>query len=607
MKTLWLLACLAAAALATGAAAVTGEVAAKCPRGQEKTTIAGKSSCRPAASVLPKPRRGDGLAPLLQLALDPVWGETRDGPETLTELVGPETERAVEQAIPRALARMKTLGGRRVLSAVSAATAKCKYSRDLPVTSDSYKEDLGGGAEFEVQTRTGPEGATASLGVTIPQDGGKSVRIRVDLGLCAGERLEVDSCPTVQGVVDGSDNNDGTITVEQLEDGEVVSAQTTKVKIETKLRGQVEDDAKLDSLAIDRVESYNTSVSYGRWLGAEQRITIRRQARVDMRTGRYEPGTGQLDIQQSFHGVLSFLVNESAARAAAIAAAQKASDEAWSAFADEAIKKYRERERNGWQKPNACAKLEFTPKSNTLRVHRGQRGAFSGTVRAEQGGTPEGIWKLTARKRLAVRPSGGRASKLKFDYRVEQDGNVSATFRVTSKAGVADGTWEQGERKLPKRVVGTFSGKTGPNGHYSWSGTIRFLRDPERSEPSSAIYAIENAVFTVTYDVSGTHEGCTGRSESSGSLGRQREGQLRISPEPAGRRGHFYAIALALTAPPGTITVTCGGVTLPPQPWVAVAVFTSIPGTYYSDLKTFSGTNSPVGQVSFTWDLRGST
>jgi hypothetical protein len=597
---------LLAAVVAGGATAQsTAPAAKKCPRGKAKVTIAGKSSCRPLASVLPRRRTGNGLAPVLRLALEPTWGETRNGPATLTQLVGPETKRAIDASIPRLLARLKTLGGGRFLaSAHRAAAAKCKSTRTLPVTSQAFKEDLGAGATLEAEMRSGPDGVTMSIGMTIPLPAAKAVRITVDLGLCSGERLEVDSCPTAQGVVEGRDNNEGTIKIEQLEDGAVVEAQTTKIKVETKLRGQVGDDAKLESIKIDRLETYNTSIDYGRWFGVEQRMTVRREGTIAMPSGKYV-GTGNLDIQQSFHGLLSFLVNESAARAAAIAEARKASDDAWSAFVDEVIKKYRERENNGWQKPDACAKVEFTPKSNTLRVIAGQRGQFSGTVRAQRGGTPEGVWKLTARKRLEVSPAAARASKQTFRYRVERDGGVAATFRVTSKAGLAAPTWEQGERKLPRRITGSFTGRTGPNGAYSWSGTIAFVRDPDRSSPLFAVYAVENVVFTVTYVVA--ENGCSGRSESRATLGRQSPAaSLLLSPNPDRRRRHRYMMSVALTAPLGQIAVTCAGVTLQPRPWTAVAILTTVPNAFDSDLKSFSGTNGLPG-ASFTWSLRGTT
>ena len=230
------------------------------------------------------------------------------------------------------------------------------------------------------------------------------MRITVDLGLCAGERLEVESCPTAQGIVQGSDNNDGTIKVEQLEGGSVVESQVTKISVVTKLRGEVGTNAKLKTIEIDRTETYDTSIDYGRWLGVGQRANIRRTATISMPSGQYLAGTGSLDVQQSFRGLLSFLVNTSAAREAAIASWRRTSDESWSKFVDEAIKKYRERE-TAWQKP-VCAELAFAPRSNTLRVRRGQQGLFTGTVRATRGGNAEGEWRITARRNLGLRLAG---------------------------------------------------------------------------------------------------------------------------------------------------------------------------------------------------------
>ena len=591
-----------AALLAGGAtAAPTGQTAKKCPRGKARVTIAGKSSCKPLASVLPRRRAGNGLAPALRPALSPTWGETRNGPKTLAELVGLDSQRAVEEAIPRALARLKTLGSGRFALAVSATAAKCKYARTLPTTSETFKEDLGAGAKLEATMRTGADGATMSLGLTIPKAGGSAVRITVDLGLCSGERLEVDSCPTAQGVVEGSDNSDGTIKVEQLEDGGVVESTTTKVKVETKLRGQVGDDAKLDSIAINRSETYNTLIDYGRWFGAQQSLTVQRTGTIAMPSGRYT-GTGSLDIQQKFTGPLSFLVNESAARAAAIAAAQKASDEAWSGFVDEVVKKYNEREKNGWHKANQCAEIDFTPRSNSIKVSPGQTGHFSGSVRAKRGGAPVGNWTLIDYKRLTVTPKSGRGATLRFNYRVVGDGNVSASFRLKSKAGLASGVWEQGGQKLPRRIAGSFSGSSG-EGRYSWQGTITFVRVPERSSVLYAWYDVEKVSFSVTYLV--RDFGCSGRSTATGSSGRQQSAYLLLVPKPDARGRHRYEMTGAFRTAASTISVTCAGITMT-QPWQGVASIVSVPNTFYSDLKTFSGTNNVGGGATYTWDLHAS-
>ena len=298
-----LIACLATAVLASGAAAeTTAHAAKKCPKGKARVTIAGKTSCVARAAVLPKRRTGDGLAPVLRQSLEPAWGETRDGPKTLTQLVGADRKSTVDQALPRALARFRSVGRGRVTAMVGKAAAACKYTQVLPVTSESYSEDLGGGARMEAQMRTGPNGATMSLSVTIPTPSGRAVRITVDLGLCAGERLEVDSCPTAQGIVQGSDNNDGTIKVEQLEDGAVVESQVTKLNVVTKLRGEVGTDAKLKFVEIERTETYDTSIDYGRWLGVGQRINVRRTATVSMPGGQYLVRAGSLDASNRSAG-----------------------------------------------------------------------------------------------------------------------------------------------------------------------------------------------------------------------------------------------------------------------------------------------------------------
>ena len=125
-------------------------------------TIAGKTACRPAAQVVPRRRAGNGLAPALRTGLDPTWGETREGPKTLTELVGTETTRSIEATITRALERFEGQGRGRFLSAERAA-AGCSSTQILPETSAGYREAVEGGGEFSVQMTTGAAGANLSM------------------------------------------------------------------------------------------------------------------------------------------------------------------------------------------------------------------------------------------------------------------------------------------------------------------------------------------------------------------------------------------------------------------------------------------------------------
>jgi len=443
--------------------------------------------------------------------------------------------------------------------------------------------------------------------MTAPLPGGRAVRISVDLGMCNGERLEVDSCPTAQGVVQGSDNTDGTITVDQFEDGALVESQSTKVHIATKLRGEVGDDAKLKTLDIERTESYDTSLDYGRWLGVGQKISIRRTATISMPTGQYSSGTGSVDVQQSFRGLLSFLVDESAARAAVLAQAQKTSADSWSKFVDEAIKKYREREK-GWQEP-VCAELEFAPKSNTLRVRLGQQGLFTGTVKAKRGGAAEGRWKVTARNKLGVRMAGNHpAASLPWRYRVDGEGKVSVSFRVTSKAGVASGTWEQGGSTLPHRIAGTFSGRSGSDTvSISWTGTITFVRDDSFSGTGRAGYAVERVAYTSTYSIN--EAGCRGQGTGTASLGKQGAGSYLLLQRRHSNGKHEYEMNGSFQGPAtASISVTCYGYTTT-QKWPPSALLMTHPKTFTVDSRnwTFTGTHHLPSTLDVTWNLRGAT
>lgn len=553
----------------------------------------------PAQGALPRPKKGDDRVLGLQYGLAPTWGETRDGPPTLAELLGPESNRALQQAIPQMLARLDALG-RRQLQSVSRAAAGCKYGQDLPVTSDSFTGDLAGGMSLEATMRTGPDGAALTLGFE-KKDGARTVRVSVDLNLCDLQPIQAEQCPTAEGVLDGTDNSGGTITIQVLDGGSLEFSQTSKVKIETKLRGKVDDDAKLDSLDVDRTEVYDIKVDHGRWLGAGQKVTVRRRTRVNMRTGQYDWSPSSMEIQQVFSGVLSFIVNQNAARTILIRAVQQASDRSWAAGIDNAIKGYRERE-NAWQSPNTCASLEFTPKSNTLRLRNGQAGRFTGKVEAKRGGTSAGRWTLAAQRKLTVSPARAEGRSAQFSYRVTGQGSVMAEFKVTSKAGVARGKWEQGGSAFPKRIEGTFSGTTvAPSGSGdAWSGTVTFVLVDQESE-TTIVYGVEKVSYTTTHSLN--ESGCSGSATGSASLGGQEDYNglfIYIPPEPG--EGYRYVIQSIFQGPMSSITITCPHGSFA-SPWQVNAALHTVPNNYYSDLKTFSGTNALQGW-SVTWNLR---
>lgn len=255
-----------------------------------------------------------------------------------------------------------------------------------------------------------------------------------------------------------------------------------------------------------------------------------------------------------------------------------------------------------------CAELAFAPRSNTLRVRLGQQGLFTGTVSAKRGGSAVGEWRITARRNLGLRAGSNlTAASITYRYRVDREGRVSATFRVPSRAGVAEGTWEQGGSGVPRRITGTFSGRTGDNVQISWSGTITFVRDDSQSGAGRAWYDVERVSYTSTYTIN--EAGCRGQSTGSASLGRQEKQSFLLLDTRGVNGSHKYEISGSFQGPPSaTIVVTCpGGSTS--QPWPPSAILVTAPKTFVADSRTwrFSGTNSLPGTLTSAWDLRGTS
>jgi hypothetical protein len=98
--------------------------------------------------------------------------------------------------------------------------------------------------------------------------------------------------------------------------------------------------------------------------------------------------------------------------------------------------------------PGICAKLTFDPASDTLApLAYGATGSVTGTVEANAGGTAaKAKWTVTARANGTFAPPTAEGGSTRFGYVVTNAGSgvkLSGSFKVTSTAGVAEGTWTQ--------------------------------------------------------------------------------------------------------------------------------------------------------------------
>jgi hypothetical protein len=404
----------AAAASAPASSAVhAGFAMGKCKRGQALVQLQGKKSCRPLGSAMPRPQRGDQRLSIVEAAVtfDPSALRDRDGkqlpsPADVYGSFGPAAYDAVKRELPRALAKLdelaKTGAAWRVLSARSTAAACPSPETPTPTRSDSYRTDAGNGVTLTV-TATAASSSSITLAL---EKGGDGLTVELDLGQCEDQQgFKAATCPTAAGIVEGTYNSYARSVTTVRKGGVVTSSLSLRIKQLTKLQGQVGEDAKLDSLAIDDSVSIETALAGTSKVPVSFTATVKRQTRVDMRTGNYDPGTASLlDVSVNVDGV----ANDSEAVAAVSGKLQESSGKDFAEAVARAIKEYRQRE-SGWNKPNTCATLRFAPGSQTLHLQTGESGRFTGHVEATRGGTSAGRWRLVGRQK-AWRPCSGSTS-----------------------------------------------------------------------------------------------------------------------------------------------------------------------------------------------------
>lgn len=327
---------------------------------------------------------------------------------------------------------------------------------------------------------------------------------------CGGEGMHIDDCPTADGKVEGHDKTELEVAFKVTEGSKLVLSQSFKSGVETTIKAQTGDDGKLDSYDIKHV--YELSGTFGGGKTPFGPITVDTtyigEAHIDMRSGSQQAPPAIVDVMTSMAGV------DPAERIAVeIELAHKAQAEAdkeFSAEVEKATKNLRGKEA-GWLHPNHCAQVQFEPSSESLKLKKGQTGTVKSRTEAKGGGTPaKASWTLGAQQNATFTPSGSEGNPLSTSYDVTEAGPgkvVSATFKATSKAGVAEGVWKQKTEALIRTVTGTFAGHDEREGEVlDWSGSATFALIPGSPEGASHL---EQTSSEVTVTVSGTAGGCT--------------------------------------------------------------------------------------------------
>ena len=518
----------APAALAGGSApesvAVDGSKRVRCKRGQVRVRVVGRTTCRPLRKAVPKPSSGDPRLAFLDAALTPRVQGLRDRrgrrlltPAKLGGRPGAAARRGIRvlrRVTPKVLARLDALGERGRASALARASADCSGGPTIR-SNESF-----GGADVSL---TLGNRAGATMGVAV---GGYRIVAKFDLASPC-DRLDVPACPTADGVLEGSDTKRFIASVTVLHGSDVVSSTSVEMADRMKLRGQVADDAKLDTLDITDHAEYSV-----RTQAVTIKATIKRTAlQIDMRTGDFKPSRASVEVQLFTHGGVD---QSSSAKSEQANSLADDYGKSFSKIVSQEIANYRSLEK-AWQTAGACAKLAFDPASGALQpLTEGQAGEVTGHVVANSdGGTARpGRWTVVGAENGTITPASAAGAMPAFVWTVTNTGEgikLRGAFEVTSTAGVASGAWTQPTKHLQDvvRIVGTFSGSLDWDAgdgrqRWSWGGSATF--GPRHTyQPGASGYfplAAGSVTYTMTFTAAGPGRfgGCNAQGSATKQL-----------------------------------------------------------------------------------------
>lgn len=509
---------LVAAARAPAAAAPAGDGAhaaakkKKCKRGKVRMKVGKKKArCVSARKALPKPRTFDVAKSATRFVLGTDASKLRDtrgrrlkSLPRLLDSIDPRADKALAAA---AAAAMKQLPQRELFAGASAAAAPCGSGSG----SVSSTFNAGGGLSVDVRSTLGPD-ASMQLGLE-SRNGTRRVRFEVEFPSCSDASLE--ACPTAEGIVRGRDDQRVGVRASVFEGDRLLWSQGVRLNGQTRFRGVVGDDAKLQKIEVHNTESATLS------LGGEDRgfdisisTLIDRITTMTMPSADYNLGASVVNADLGGSGV-----SDSERRAAKALIERDMRREADKQFRDivkRAVDRYKVLE-TAWNRPNTCAWITFTPTSNTKRLRLGERGNVDARTNAKPGGSPaRAAWTLLAQTNAPFTPSSATANPSRFNHgpvsRAGRGVLVTAKLKSVSKAGVAEATWTQPTRDAAiNRIAGTFDGTwRTPDGMstMTFTGDIAYERSgPAASGGASGVYLLVSGGYNLTLsgrDVSGT-------------------------------------------------------------------------------------------------------
>jgi uncharacterized membrane protein YgcG len=526
-----------------------------CKHGTVPVKVEGKTHCQKLRGAIPRPRPGDPRVGFFQAALGANVSVARDRHgrrlKPLAQLMGGRAYRAISHNLPGALTRLDDLAAPRAASDRARASSGCGSSG--PSSSSSYSGSDG--------TSVGlTQNSDGSASVQMSTDAGNGLRVSIDFDISQCNFFKVPPCPTADGKLDGTDKHPLRVRIVVSKGAATVRSEAITANSGETLHGDVADDAKLDELIINDTSSFSFVVA-GSEVGHvfSERARISRQAIVNMRFGYPTAFNGAVNITGSIDGVpLS-----PAERAAEELRTKANFDKEFAQIIKEEVDRFRMIE-TGFNKPNACAKVSFTPRSNTRTLQRGQNSTFSSKVGPKGGGTSPGRWKLVSSQNARITPTRPRGTSPTFSVTVatiRSGASVIADFEVKSKAGVARDKWTQritGAEPPIVKISGNFSGgASAGGGDFTWEGGATFVPLTPATHGATNQYLLTTG--TVTYHADGKALlygfNCTMHGSKQISLP-ARSGSVGVfgSP-PDGDSPYTYSASITLPAAAGTMDV----------------------------------------------------
>lgn len=547
-------------------------------------TVGKKTTCQSLAKAFPKPKAIDVRLFYLQQGI-------KGAPLKAGKKVN-RAEKKLLRALPKLLAYVdrRRRGKRGLANPIATASAACNAAVGGPSSNVAgINVSLGGanGAVFEANS------------------GGVIVKVRY--GTCGRSGFAIPECPTANGDVESKSSSSGEVVYEVWEGtSRLVERARTQYESKAKATGRVGADAKLKHVDVE----YSHEVFIVASGGVVERGKSERKVKITMPGGSYDAAGAQAKVTGDANAV---------------------KDDGFARVAQDAIDGYRRAEPR-WSsfdhKPH-CATPQFSPASNSLKLHKGDKGQLGVSALAQAGGTAtEARWNLLHQENATFSPDSSEQAMPSFSYTVTdapQDGFVKVTVKFTSTAGVGEGTWTQPteESPLPVSYAGSISGTAkydadeigeGNSLQAQWGGGIQLQGGPTGAPvglPGVPVGVYGLTSGSISYSFEGQVGDCDVAGSDSIDLGAElAPGLPVVQLYEAGVRSYRLELPMPLTVIVSGVKTECeeesengeefawavgAGV-----PW---AVFSNPPneaGADWSLAGTGSGNNGP-GTPDQTW------